>query len=1131
MRTIAIVILSLVPLTANAAEAWFLPYEADADTVLLLHLDEPAETSTGALALVPQLKGAAQIDSGVFGGAAQLGGSGDAIIIPRDEALRFAVDEPFTIECWLRPESTEGTIFSIAINHYLSGQFGQSTATFRYRAESFPIRSYTMSGIQWLRREWQHVALTHDEQRNVSLYLDGRLAAQTQHAAEGSYTEKLGSSAFGAHDGWTGYLAGAIDEIRISRGIRQFRPLLTEQIYMPGEEVRLNLDEVTLPDRVAAIRVRVTNPAGEVLAERDLTQQQAGEAIMPADAIGDAPARLSVTFLAADGTELSRLEQGISYGGGQVAGLLERAEGAEATIADAPAELPERAIVLAQLERVREAITQRDLPAADAFMAAAELRVRSITSGEAAYRAALREYARARPHGDTRVTMSWDAGSAESALPWAERIGANELVTPIRDATPEGLQAWKDAGYHTAALSSAPIHTADSEQPDHSQFGYWYMDTPAAQGGQVALKLEPVKWGHMSITTHFDPAENWWVFDTETGERLPGNRYAYDANTRTITISGAEDGRVYRVYYMMASSGIGDPLYEPFATYALEVLRGQIEPLAGVLDTFWYDDLAYVWPGANPQGGSDWESYFASARPENQRAFTEETGIPFDPRWLVLAPRTLDVAPPIEYIAWMHWVQERVKPWMRRATDVVHEHGARTWVYWGDAHVGLEPFMGSLEASNVDEIDKPAGDPVTARALVDFPGDAYRRFRVDWLYTHLVGRADGSARLRQKWDNMRRGMLMQPAQGIYWMPMPLVTGLADEPLREDLVETLAQMNDEFRLIAGELGRTRAWEGGLNLYVAHSWGEQYSWRPWGSRVLTHLTDLPVRVRFISFHEILDAGVPEDAHCLLLYGLPGSAWAGGDVWEDTRLAQAVGNFVRDGGGLVALQGASATPDGWALAELLGVNGTGATSEAAGGEAYSGDQWVEPEALSAAREGEGASLARARVVPGMDLPARIPGMSETVGARPVADDATVLAAVVNGESVAPGMVMREPGSGRTAWLSGWSNEYAFSRLLRTAIFWAARREGEATRLYVTGGDGLFVYAYPGARSIVLLSASDEPAEATVRCDPAILGVADDASVVDAVTGETLGSAADLAAGLTVPAVPHCVRLLRVE
>ncbi|MFO8081281.1 MAG: hypothetical protein R6V07_13400, partial [Armatimonadota bacterium] len=234
---------------------------------------------------------------------------------------------------------------------------------------------------------------------------------------------------------------------------------------------------------------------------------------------------------------------------------------------------------------------------------------------------------------------------------------------------------------------------------------------------------------------------------------------------------------------------------------------------------------------------------------------------------------------------------------------------------------------------------------------------------------------------------------------------------------------------------------------------------------------------------------------------------------------------------GGGLVGLQGPSALDDGWALADTFGVDGTGAVSEAEIAADYSGDAPVPDEALAAAREAGGPSLVRVAEVPGIEMPPSIAGMGEAVGAVPVRDNVTVACVLVDEGETSPGVTLREFGEGRAVWITGRSPEYAFSRLVRSAIFWAAQKETEAARLDVTGGDGLFTWAFPGAGMIAILSTADETAEATVHCDPAILGVSGGSRVSDVVTGETVGTAADLAEGVTLTAIPNCVRLLRVE
>lgn len=1128
MIAIVVAVCMLAAVPASAAEAWFLPYEPDADTLILLHLDAEGEVqpNAGSLEADGVLADGAASTAGMFGGGALLEGAEEEIRVPSGD-LRLDVGEPFTVEAWMRPDGTDGNVFSIAINYYLTAHYARGTATFGYRAESFPIRWYSMAGVPWRRGQWQHVALTHNADRVVRLFIDGRLVAETRHADEGTYTEKPGNTHFGSHDGWRDFFRGAFDEIRVSAGVREFAPLLTERVYLDGEAIRLDLGRFDLPRRVAVVQARVLDAAGEELAAFEGPPAEASQPLVSAAQLGEGEGSVEVAFLDAEGQVISRIVRPVAYGGRRATELQRRAEAVEDALTAGRA-LPDAMVGRRLLAAVSEEIERRSLAQAEQYLQAAERRAQAVTGGEAAYRRTLRRRARAVRDDDVRITMSWAADNAAAALPWAERLGANELVTPHGSADRDGLALWRAEGYHTAMLSSLPMRGSDPDRPDHAQFGYWYMQTPPAEGETVSLTLEAPEWGGLSVSDHFPPAEHWLVVDAATDERMPARRWEYDHPSRTVTMRGAEAGDVFGVYYMIATNRIGDPLYEPFAEHALAELEAEVAPLAGVLETFWYDDLGYAWPGRNPQGGYDWESYTNAARPENQRAFEEETRIEFDPRWLVMPPRTLDVPPEPEYLTWMRWVQERLKPWMRRATDVVHDHGVRTWLYWGDAHVGIEPYLGSLAAANLDEVDKPSGDPVTARALVDLPGGVYRRMRVEWLHSHLVARADGPEVFARRWDRARRGLLMQPPEGLYWMPMPNVTDLSHEAVREAMVEQLAQISDEFRLIARELGRVRGWEGAANVYVVHSWGRQYSWRPWADRVLWHLTDLPVRVRFISFREVIDAGVPDDAHCLFLYGLPGSAWSGGYIWEDERLTAAVEGFVRGGGGLVAVQAPSALEDGWALSGLLGVDGAGSEAMASSRIAVSDDEWIDPGAVKTAREGDGPALVK--VAEGvMEGAAVIPGMQETVRAGAVTDDVTVAWGLVDGEQVAPGVTLREVGEGRAAWLAGCSPEYRFSRLLRSIILWASRREEQAGRLDVSGGEELFAWAYPEAGMIALLSTADEPADASVTCDPAIIGAEADATVTDVVTGETLGSAAELSEGLPVRALPHCTRLLR--
>jgi hypothetical protein len=123
---------------------------------------------------------------------------------------------------------------------------------------------------------------------------------------------------------------------------------------------------------------------------------------------------------------------------------------------------------------------------------------------------------------------------------------------------------------------------------------------------------------------------------------------------------------------------------------------------------------------------------------------------------------------------------------------------------------------------------------------------------------------------------------------------------------------------------------------------------------------------------------------------------------------------------------------------------------------------------------------------------------------------------------------------GKGRCMYLASWSRDYAFYRLMRRAIFWAAHAEERFSALDLTSADDLFAYAYPSAGMIAVLNAGTEKANATLRCDPTILKIGADSKLrlEDIVTGKNMfaGTGAALAGGARMDLLPNCVVLLRI-
>ena len=82
---------------SHAAENWFLPYEEDEHTLVLLHLDAggAVEENSGRLPVEARPKGSAGAGEGRFGGGAQLDGATGSVGLTPDEGLRLGHDHSY----------------------------------------------------------------------------------------------------------------------------------------------------------------------------------------------------------------------------------------------------------------------------------------------------------------------------------------------------------------------------------------------------------------------------------------------------------------------------------------------------------------------------------------------------------------------------------------------------------------------------------------------------------------------------------------------------------------------------------------------------------------------------------------------------------------------------------------------------------------------------------------------------------------------------------------------------------------------------------------------------------------------------------------------------------------------------
>lgn len=689
-------------------------------------------------------------------------------------------------------------------------------------------------------------------------------------------------------------------------------------------------------------------------------------------------------------------------------------------------------------------------------------------------------------------------------------------------------------------VGRAPVRFTEDwvqRRPQDRQHRYLLSDPVAAEG--ETLSIDPLLGfldSHYDLDPCGDTRRYWRVLDVADNAALSADRWRYDPERRRVDIRDAIPGRAYRVAALVQAKEIpffkkfGEPMHPPCMEHILRRLDAMFTDQRG-LEVYRPTSLFYPFPKiekvrAGDDGGSrvlSWHNFYGyqwGVSPSLQERFTRETGVAFDPLWMVDGGRYGDVNYPPQdgYLRWMEFQQTNVIALTKRVVDVAHGHGARVRVFWGDHWIGMEPYAGNgrfFSETGMDEIVKACGSAVVVRMVADIPSDVRKIIRFSPWFSHeeLFSRDNPSSFMDHQWGDIKRGALFRMPDGFTWGGDTQSSGF-NQPIILDRMKAIA---NEFRLMHSLIGGEEAFHHDLTVYVLNAWGALRSWTGWlqvneSQQILTHLTDLPVTVRFLSLADIAARGVPDDADVLINAGEPHSAWSGGFHWTPDAVA-AVERFVAAGGGLIGIGAPSHFPDGdrfWRLAPVLGVDFADSVRE---GEGDSGAFSRYDSAFLEKGPTPMQTRPMMRTKTEHFITEQLPASSEPVlckvRAAVMAADGEVLCSRDGSPSAPPMIFARRHQAGRAVYINGYGAAHDYGRMLRRAIFWSAGREGEYPRL-VADHEGVLTYAYPEKRLLAVHNQTAAAVTTTVRLDPSILGFDKDhrARVTDVLSGlvETL-------------------------
>ena len=454
--------------------------------------------------------------------------------------------------------------------------------------------------------------------------------------------------------------------------------------------------------------------------------------------------------------------------------------------------------------------------------------------------------------------------------------------------------------------------------------------------------------------------EYWQVFDRTTNEEVSDWSY----NNGSVTINSVIPWHKYTVNFLayriweeisMYNHTTNnwdkehlmqiDPRYPETKQYMIDWLKNWCEthPATTVVRfTSMFYNFVWIW-GSNERNRhlfSDWASYDFTVSPLALKEFEKEYGYALTSEDFINKGNLHAGHRPIgrRNLDWGKFINDFVVDFGKKLVDIVHSYGKKAYVFYDDSWVGIEPWFPTFKNFGFDGLIKCVFNGFECRLCAGVDAVETHEIRLHpYLFPVGLGGAPtfmegGNPTLEAKgyWKNVRRALLREKIDRIglggylsLTIPFP------------DFQDYIEKISDEFRLIKEFHNAGKPYVLKPRIAVLHFWGKMRSWTCSGHyhehpevdliNINESLSGMPFDVEFICFDELKERGL-KDFDVIINAGTAGSAWSGGESWNDEAVVTALTEWVYNGGVFIGVNEPSAI-DGndtfFKMAHVLGVD----------------------------------------------------------------------------------------------------------------------------------------------------------------------------------------------------------------
>ena len=536
-----------------------------------------------------------------------------------------------------------------------------------------------------------------------------------------------------------------------------------------------------------------------------------------------------------------------------------------------------------------------------------------------------------------RLTLPTDVDMVEETLKLKERLDADAL----RDC--DGTQMPSEL-LKTGAKIYATYYTTrkDNEwaknNPEEVQQEYLITDRITATSWTLSIEL--MKGFHtqqLKVNTIDEPKRWWEVIDRTTGKVVPVENWFYDEATGEVIIKSIPYHQ-YTVSFLAFL--IWDPVHmynyltndwqgaehqmtfdvrQPKTqAYVKEKLRSWCEenPDVDVVRfTTFFHQFTLTFDDQKREKYVEWFGYSASVSPYILEQFEHWAGYRFRPEYIVdqgYFNSTFRV-PSKEFRDFIEFQQIEVSRLAKDLVDIVHAYGKEAMMFLGDHWIGTEPFGKYFDNIGLDAVVGSVGDGVTMRMISDIKGVNYTEGRLlPYFFPDVFTEGgDPIGEAQDNWMKARRAILRSPLDRIGYGGY---LKLASE--WPGFIEQIEKVDGEFRQIHEAMEGTSSYMAPFKVAILNCWGELRRWMCnqvhhaiWHREIYSYvgviecLSGMPVEVQFISFDDVRN-GIDPDIKVIINAGDAYTAWSGAENWTDEKVVTAIRRFVDQGGGFIGV-----------------------------------------------------------------------------------------------------------------------------------------------------------------------------------------------------------------------------------